>query len=342
VDEECVKLISYLSGRRPRGTVSSSLVAGLYGDGQIAANIVLRAAGGFLIRQHLLVGSPRYPSQDLDSAAIGSRPRLEAVLDQARKLSSPELVTLTRATLLSREIDPVGLWDGPGEATKLTVYFSRQDRVYQVPAFEVICELLHRREIAGATVLAGINGAVSRRSWRARLGAPGGTTPMMVTAVGSGQQLGLILPEVGGLLRHPLITIEKVRVLKRDGLLISPPQTMQRTDADGRPLWQMLTVYACDSTRHDGRSIHQAISRRLRAADIASVITLRGRWGFRGDRAPHGDLHTPGVTIVMDAPERISAALSVIDELTAKRGLVTSETVAAVHPKYHHKTTKIK
>ena len=321
MDEDCVKLTSYLSERRPGGTVTSGSLAGLYGDGQIRASIALRGTGGFLIRQHLAVGSPRYPSEDLPTVAIGSRPRIKAELD-----------TLERATLLSGEIDPVGLLDSPGEATKLTVYFSRQDRVYQVPAFEVICELLHRREIAGATVLAGIDDAFSRRGRRARLASREARTPMMVTAIGSGQQIGLVLPEIGDLLRHPLITIEKVRVCKRDGRLIGPPQAMQGTDADGRPLWQKLTVYACDSTRHDGRSIHQAISRRIRAAGIGSVITLRGLWGFRGDQVPHGDLHIPAVTIVMDAPERIPAAFSAIDELTARRGLVTSETIAAVRP----------
>jgi PII-like signaling protein len=39
--------------------------------------------------------------------------------------------------------------------------------------------------------------------------------------------------------------------------------------------------------------------------------------------------HVPAVTIVIDAPERITAAFRITDELTADRGLVTSETIAA-------------
>jgi PII-like signaling protein len=36
----------------------------------------------------------------------------------------------------------------------------------------------------------------------------------------------------------------------------------------------------------------------------------------------------PAVTIVIDTPERIARAYSVIDELTSERGLVTCETIS--------------
>jgi len=66
------------------------------------------------------------------------------------------------------------------------------------------------------------------------------------------------------------------------------------------------------------------------------VTTLRGVWGFHGERAPHGDSalrlghHVPAITIVIDTPERIPAAFGIIDELTAERGLVTSEAIQVV------------
>ena len=331
MQEDCVKLTSYLSERRPNGMVTSRSLARLYGEDQIAAGIVLRARGDSWSRHRLRDGAAPDATEELPTVAtvVGSRPRIEAVLEQALKLSAPTLVTVGRATLLSGDIDPVGLWDGPDDATKLTVYCSDRDRIYQVPAFEVISELLHRRGIPGATVLVGLNGDDRRGGGRGRTADRYGT-PMVVTAIGSGQQLGVMLPEIGGLLRQPRITIEKVRVCKRGGRLISPPQEVPETQADGRTYWHKLTVYACDSARHDGRSIHQVIRRRIRLAGLGSAVTLRGIWGFRGERVPHGGVHLPGVTIVIDPPERISAAFALIDELTAKRGLVTSEMVAAV------------
>jgi len=36
------------------------------------------------------------------------------------------------------------------------------------------------------------------------------------------------------------------------------------------------------------------------------------------------------LTVVIDAPDRISAAFAIVDELTREQGLVTSETVPAM------------
>ena len=101
-------------------------------------------------------------------------------------------------------------------------------------------------------------------------------------------------------------------------------------------LWHKLMVYTSEAALHHGEPIHRAIVRRLRSAGLSGATTQRGIWGFHGDHAPHGDRllqlgrHVPAVTIVIDTPERISAAFSVIDELTSERGLVTSETIPAM------------
>jgi PII-like signaling protein len=58
--------------------------------------------------------------------------------------------------------------ENAGEATTLTVYCGRHDTVYAVPAFEVMCELLHRRGIAGATVMLGMDGIAHGQRQRAR------------------------------------------------------------------------------------------------------------------------------------------------------------------------------
>ena len=45
----------------------------------------------------------------------------------------------------------------------------------------------------------------------------------MVIAVGSGSRIAHVLPELGGLLRQPLITLERVRICKRDGRAAGVP-----------------------------------------------------------------------------------------------------------------------
>jgi PII-like signaling protein len=145
-----------------------------------------------------------------------------------------------------------------------------------------------------------------------------------------------VLPELGGLLRRPLFTLETVRICKRDGQLLALPPLVPAVDEDGGPLLQKLSVYASGSARHGGQLLHRAIIRRLRDAGGTSATTVRGMWGFGGgDHAPHGGRHhVPAVTVVTGMPERISAAFSIIDELTAEHGLVTSNAVTSIQPQH--------
>jgi PII-like signaling protein len=339
VNADCIKLTSYFGERhRANGAFAADAMMDLYRRHDIAASIVLRGIQGFGLQHHLRTDRSLSVSEDLPLTvvAVDTRPNIEAVLNQTLELNLPGLVTLERARLLSGEIEPVGIVENAGEATKLTVYFGRHDRVYGVPAFEVICELLYRRSIPGATVLLRVDGTVHGRRQQARLFTRSANLPMMVVAVGSGDQIGMVLPELAGLLRHPLMTLEPVRICKRDGQLINVPELAAAADDHGFPLYQKLTVYTSEAARHDGQPIHRAIVRRLRSAGISGATTHRGIWGFHGDRPPHGDRflqlarHVPTITTVIDAAERIFPAFDIIDELTKERGLVTSETVPAM------------
>jgi PII-like signaling protein len=164
----------------------------------------------------------------------------------------------------------------------------------------------------------------------------------MVVAVGSGERIAMMLPELSGLFRHPLMTVAEVRLCKRDGQLISRPETLLGADAGAGPVGMeaglKLTLYTCEAARHDGRPAHRAIISRLRSAGVSGATSQRGIRGFHGDHAPHGGhfprhgRHVPVVTTVIDRAERIGVAFDIIDALTPGRGLVTAETVLIPQP----------
>ena len=204
-----------------------------------------------------------------------------------------------------------------------------------MPAFVAVCDLLHRRGIDGATALLGVDGTAHGRRQRAAFFSRNAEVPMMIIAVGAGEQISRVLPELGALLRRPLLTLERVRVCKRDGQSMpGPGGTGPGGDRPAR--WQKLMVYTSEAVRHQGQPVHRAIVQRLRSAGLSGATTLLGIWGFHGDHAPHGDRllqlgrHVPAVTIVVDTPGRIARGYSVIDELTRERGLVTCETISCL------------
>ncbi len=339
MNEEAVKLTSYFGERhRAAGRFAADALLDLYGKHEVAASILLRGTEGFGARQRLRTDRSLTLSEDLPltAVAVDTRTRLEPLAGTAARLCGAGLVTLERARLLSGDIPAVSLAEDVHDETKLTIYLGRQERVYRVPAFVAVCDLLHRRGIAGATALLGVDGTAHGQRERAAFFSRNAATPMMIIAVGAGPRIARVLPELGGLLPRPLLTLERVRICKRDGELLCAPSSLPTADASGLPVWHKLMVYTSEAALHDGQPVHRAIVRRLRGAGIAGATTQRGMWGFHGDHAPHGDRllqlgrHVPAVTVVIDSAERIAAAFAVIDELTAEHGLVTSELVPAL------------
>jgi PII-like signaling protein len=339
VNEDCLKLTTYF-GERDRtadGLLSDELM-NIYGGHRLQTSILLRGAEGFGRLQHLHTDRLLSLSEDLPvvSIAIDERQRIESMLDTVMQIKRRGLVTLERARLLSGEIGPVQLPEQLHEATKLTIYVGRQERVYRTPAYMAICDLLYRRGIDGASVLLGVDGTRRGRRFRATFFGRNADVPMMIIAVGSGAKIAAVLPELSGLLHDPLITLERVRICKRDGELLAAPQPLPSTDDRGLALWQKQMIYTSHVAAHDGIPAHLALIRRLREADAAGATCLRGIWGFHGDHAPHGDKffqirrHVPVCTITIDTPQRTVESFKIIDEVTSEHGLVTSEVVPAV------------
>ena len=339
MNEDCLKLTTYFGERdRTQDGLLGDELLDIYGGNRLQTSILLRGAEGFGRLHHLHTDRLLSLSEDLPvvSIAVDRRERIESMLELILQVKRKGLITLERARLLSGDIGAVQLPEQLGEATKLTVYVGRQEKVYRMAGFAAVTDLLYRRGISGASVLLGVDGTSRGRRARAKFFARNAEVPTMVIAVGPGEKIAQVLPELGGLLQDPLMTLERVRVCKRDGELLAAPHELPGTDEHGLAMWQKLMVYTSHSATHEGHPLHHAIIRRLRESDAAGATTLRGIWGFHGDHAPHGDKffqitrHVPVVTITVDTPERTARNFQIIDELTQEHGLVTSEMVPAM------------
>jgi PII-like signaling protein len=339
MNEDCLKLTTYFGERdRSGGRLLADELLDIYGAQQVQASILLRGSEGFGRLHHRHTDRLLSLSEDLPvvSIAIDGRARIESLLERVLQVKRRGLITLERARLQSGQPGRVQLPDQLGETTKLTVYLGRHERAGGRPAFVAVCDLLHRRGIAGATALLGVDG--TRRGTRTRASFFSGNTavPMMVISIGPGELIAAVLGEVAALLDDPLMTLERVRLCKRDGRLLARPHSLPETDERGRAVWQKLMVYTSQAATVRGRPLSLEIVRRLRESDLAGATSLRGVWGFHGDHPPHGDKllqlrrHVPVVTIAVDTPPRTAHAFEIIDALTTEHGLVTSEMVPAM------------
>ncbi|MGH3967660.1 MAG: DUF190 domain-containing protein, partial [Mycobacterium sp.] len=266
-------------------------------------------------------------------AAVDVAPKIHGLVDEVMAMTDRGLVTLEGARLAGAD---AVLDADDRDASKLTVYVGRQERVAGLPAYRAVCDLLHRYGFAGAAVFLGVDGTAHGQRYRARFFSRNVNVPLMIIAIGTAAQVSAAVAELSSLVLHPLLTVERVRLCKRDGQSLARPHRLPTADEHGRPLWQKLMVHTSEATGHGGVPIHRALVRRLFESGMARGATvLRGLWGFHGDHEPHGDKlfqlarRVPVLTIIIDRPEWIVRSFDIVDELTAEHGLVTSEMVPA-------------
>jgi PII-like signaling protein len=338
MNQDCLKVTTYFGERdRHNGRFLADELFDLYARHAFQTSILLRGIEGFGIKHRLQTQRLLTLSEDLPLVAVGvdSRTRVEPVIAELRERFPGGLLTVERARMLTDRVGAVELPDELRGEVKLTVYCGRSERIHGQPAATVMVDLLQRHGIAGATVLLGVDGVTHGLRQRARFFSRNTNVPLMIISVGDGASIAEVLPKLGSLLDRPLLTLERIRVLKRDGKHLADLDHVPERDASGLQLWQKLMVYTSEQARLDGHPLYVELIRRLRRADASGATALRGIWGFHGDHRPHGDRlfslrrHVPVVTIVVDRPQDVQRLWPIIDAATATTGLVTSELVPA-------------
>ncbi len=352
--QDALRLTAYL-GERDR--VGRRLLADelldLYARHNLRTSVLLRGIEGFGIKHRLRTERLLTLSEDLPLVAIAldTPARIEAALAEVRAISRHGAITLERARLASGT-DLVGALatqetgldaSGPGapgsvgpDAVKLTVYVGRQQRVGGRAAYAAVVECLHRHGVAGASVLLGLDGTVCGERRRARFFAGNARVPLMIQSVGERACIAAALEEIAGMLEQPTLTLERVRVCKRDGESLAEPLRPPVADGAGLAYWQKLVVYTSEQSRFEGQPLHSALIRRLRLEGAAGATALRGQWGYHGAHRPHGEVfwslrrHVPVLTVLLDTPENMARWYEIVDQMTGETGLVTSEIVPAL------------
>jgi PII-like signaling protein len=334
VSDTYLKLTAFFGERQRDGSrFLAEAMLDLYAERQVADSVMLRGIASFGPRHIIRSDESLTLSEDppIAIAAVDTAETIGGLIDDVVAITPRGLITLERARRYSGEL-PQG-----DDGVKLTVYVGRRRRINGAAAFYAVCDLLHRHHFAGATVYLGVDGTADGRRRRARFFSGNTDVPIMIVAIGSAEQARRALPELDELMDEPLVTAERIQVCKRDGRLLARPPALPAVDAHGRELRQKLTIHTDAATHYDGAPIHRALVRRLwESQTVGGATVLRGIWGFHGDHKPHGDKliqygrQVPVTTIVVDTPEVIAASFDVIDEVTGRHGLVTSEMVPAL------------
>jgi PII-like signaling protein len=371
--EDGLRLTAYIGERdRVGGRLLADALLDVYARHGLRTSALLRGIEGFGIKHRLHTERLLTLSEDLPllALALDTPARIEAVLDEVRALSRHGAITLERARLAggtglaavlasaprgagsvasgsvaSGSVTPVAVTpvagaSGPAvadhDALKLTLFVGRQERVAGRAAYAAVVECLYRHGVAGASVLLGLDGTVHGERRRARFFASNARVPLMIQSVGERASIAAALEELAVMLAQPALTLERVRVCKRDGVTLARPHSPPVGAGSGLAYWQKLVVYASEQSRYERQPLHSALIHRLRLEGAAGATALRGMWGYHGAHRPHGEAlwslrrHVPVLTLLLDTPENMVRWYEIVDQMTGATGLVTSEVVPAL------------
>lgn len=332
-----LKLTVYFGERdRAGGDLAARSLGELFARESVRLAVLLRGMEGFGLKHALQTHRMLTLSEDLPLAwvAIDSPERIRDVAGQVDRLLPRGLVTLERAQVGERASDlPIS----GDEAAKLTVYCGRGERVGGALSYHAVVDCLRDLGVEGASVLLGVDGVRTGVRCRPRLIGPNRDVPVMILAVGSRERLAGALPALDEILDRPVLTLERVRILKQDGVALAPLRTPPADDHDGLGLWQKIMVYTGEEAEVPGRPgpLYTELLRELKRAGAGGGTVLGGVWGYSGSGPAHGDRffslrrRVPVVCVCVDRPQRVAELWPVIDAMTGRSGLVTGEFVPA-------------
>jgi PII-like signaling protein len=338
--EDGLRLTAYIGERdHAGGRLLADALMDVFAHERMWTSVLLRGIEGFGIKHRLQTERLLTLSEDLPLLAIAldTPARIEATLERVRALSPHGAITLERARLLSGSDGAIDLdADTEPDALKLTVYVGRRGQAGGQAAYVAVVDCLRRHGVAGASVLLGLDGTIRGVRRRGRFFAGNAHVPLMIQSVGESASIASALEELQGMLSEPAMTLERVRVCKRDGVLLAEPLRPPAADDAGLAYWQKLVVYTSEQTRYEQQPLHSALIRRLRGEGAAGATALRGQWGYHGEHRPHGERfwsirrHVPVLTLLLDTPENMLRWFEIVDRMTGETGLVTSEIVPAL------------
>ncbi len=335
---DCLKLTVYFGERdRVEGQFLADRLLDLFERHGLAVSVLMRGVEGFGGKHQLRTDRLLTLSEDLPlvAVAVDGHERIESALADVQEINFAGLLTVERVRMPDGGGGAPRLSDQLDEATKLTLYIGRGIRVSGRPAYEAAVGMLHDMGVSGATVLLGVDGTIGGSRRRARFFSRNADVPAMVISVGSGERIAAAMPALASSLGEPVMTLERVRVLKRDGERLAEPAELPDAGRGGLDRLQKLMLYSAEQNHFRGRPVHIEAVRRLRGEGAAGATALRGIWGYHGDHEPHGDTfwtmrrRVPTLTVVVDIPSRTPRWFELLDQATPERGLITAEIVPA-------------
>jgi PII-like signaling protein len=231
-----------------------------------------------------------------------------------------------------------------GKALKVSIYVSEGATRNGAAVSSTVLDFLFFRGVAGATVLKGVAGFGADHHIHTSSSVEiAEKLPLKIEFVETEEKINELLPKLEELVGSGMIELQETRIFKPAQPSKTQAAPLSPVKIEGKA--RMMQIYIGESDRWQGKPLHEALVRALRANDLAGATVNRGIMGFgahgriRKDK-PFRLSQDASITIsVVDTEEKLRAVLPVIDGMV-QEGLVALSDVDII--KYAHREAAVR
>jgi PII-like signaling protein len=217
-----------------------------------------------------------------------------------------------------------------GPAKKITIYVNEDTRYHHEPLYEAILTYLLHNGASGATASHCLAGFGEHRQMHTpKIEALAEHIPVRIEFIDTPERLDALLPTLYEMVSDGLIEVQDTNLVKVGRKESPSPDAKQHQRQQGTA--KMLRVFLGEADRLDGEPLYEAIMKRLRMTEIAGATVYRGILGYgakgRTHRASflHISKDLPIMISVVDTPEKIAAAIAIVEQMLEDGLIVVSD-----------------
>jgi len=217
-----------------------------------------------------------------------------------------------------------------GPAKKITIYVNEDTRYHHEPLYEAILTYLLHNGASGATASHCLAGFGEHRQMHTpKIEALAEHIPVRIEFIDTPERLDALLPTLYEMVSDGLIEVQDTNLVKVGRKESPSADAKQHQRRQGTA--KMLRVFLGEADRLDGEPLYEAIVKRLRMTEIAGATVYRGILGYGAKGHTHraSFLHIskdlPIMISVVDTPEKIAAAIAIVEQMLEDGLIVVSD-----------------
>jgi len=227
-----------------------------------------------------------------------------------------------------------------GEAVKVSIYLSEGSTHRGASTYSTILDFLFFRGVSGATVLKGVAGfGADHHLHSASSVEISDHLPLKIEFIETPEKVNELLGKLQEMCGTGMIELQETTVAKP--AQISKPKKAplaEHIKIEGKA--KLMRIFIGESDQWQGKPLHEALVRAMRAHDLAGATVYRGILGYGAHRRVHKEkpLHLSHdcsmMLSVVDKEEKLQSFLPVVDQMV-QEGLVVLSDVDII--KYAHR-----